>query len=73
MDNWEETRPEDVGGKDAPDTSEPQCLSPLDQTKQDSMEYGAIERSHLVTDPEYPGREIILEIARKLLDSFEQT
>jgi hypothetical protein len=25
-----------------------------------------------VTDPEYPGPEIITEIARKLLDSFQQ-
>jgi hypothetical protein len=49
-------------------------LNPLDYPKrQDSMEHGAKERSHFVTDPEYPGREIILEIARKLLDSFQQT
>jgi hypothetical protein len=73
MDNWEETRREDVKRKNASTAPESQSLNPLDPTRQDSMEHGAKERSHLVTDPEYPGREIILEIARKLLDSFQQT
>jgi hypothetical protein len=74
MDNREETRHEDVKRKNASTAPESQCLNPLDYpTRQDSMEHGAKERSHFVTDPEYPGREIILEIARKLLDSFQQT
>jgi hypothetical protein len=72
MANREETRQEDVARKDTSQDPESQCLNPLDPTREDSMEHGAKERSHLVTDPEYPGREVILEIARKLLDSFRQ-
>jgi hypothetical protein len=72
MANREESRQEDVARKDTPQDPESQCLNPLDPTRQNSMEHGAKERSHLVTDPEYPGREVIIEIARKLLDSFHQ-
>jgi hypothetical protein len=72
MANREETRQEDVARKDTSQGPESQRLNPLDPTRQDSMEHGAKERSHLVTDPEYPGREVILEIARKLLDNFQQ-
>jgi hypothetical protein len=68
----EETRQEDMGSKDTSQGPESQCLNPLDPTTQDAMEHGAKQRSPLVTDPEYPGREVIIEIARKLLDSFEQ-
>ena len=72
MANREETRQEDVGRKDTSQDPESQRLNPHDPTRQDSMEHGAKNRSHLVTDPEYPGREVILEIARKLLDSFHK-
>jgi hypothetical protein len=48
-------------------------LNPLDPTREDSVEDGAIIESYNpVTDPEYPGPEIIIEIARKLLESFQQ-
>jgi len=72
MANREESGQEDVSRKDTSQDPESQCLNPHDP-REDSMEHGAKNRSHLVTDPEYPGREIILEIARKLLDSFHQT
>jgi hypothetical protein len=74
MDNREETRQEGVDRKDTSEGPESQCLNPLDPTREDSMEDGAIiERyKYLVTDPDYPGPEIIIEIARKLLDSFQQ-
>jgi hypothetical protein len=73
MDNREETRQEDVNRKDTSEGPESQRLNPLDPTREDSMEHGAIIESYnLVTDPEYPGPEIITEIARKLLDSFQQ-
>jgi hypothetical protein len=73
MANREVSRQEDVGRKDTSQDPESQCLNPHDPTREDSMEHGAQNRSHLVTDPEYPGHEVILEIARKLLDSFHQT
>jgi hypothetical protein len=73
MDNREETRQEYVNRKDTSEGPESQRLNPLDPTREDSMEHGAtIESYNLVTDPEYPGPEIITEIARKLLDSFQQ-
>jgi hypothetical protein len=73
MDNREETRQEDVNRKDTSEGPKSQRLNPLDPTREDSMEHGAIIESYnLVTDPEYPGPEIITEIARKLLDSFQQ-
>jgi len=73
MANREESGQEDVGRKDTSQDPESKCLNPHDSTREDSMEHGAKNRSHLVTDPEYPGVEAILEIARKLLDSFHQT
>jgi hypothetical protein len=73
MDNREETRPEDADGKNTSEGPESQCLNPLDPTREDSVEDGAIIESYNpVTDPEYPGPEIIIEIARKLLESFQQ-
>ena len=73
MANREESGQEDVGRKDTSQGPESEPLNPLDPTTQDAMEHGAKQRSPLVTDPEYPGREVIIEIARKLLDSFHQT
>lgn len=72
MANREKTRQEDVGGEDTSERPESQGSNPLDPTMQDAMEHGAKQRSPLVTDPGYPGREVIIEIARKLLDAFDQ-
>jgi hypothetical protein len=47
-------------------------LSQPDNPTDKSMERSAERKADLVSDPNYPSFEILLDVASKLLDSFEK-
>jgi hypothetical protein len=47
-------------------------LNQPDNPTDKSMESSAERKADLVSDPNYPSFEILLDVARKLLDSFDK-
>jgi hypothetical protein len=67
------SEPENRERKDASEVLSPSTgMSRPDSPTDKSMEISAERKVDLVTDPNYPSYEILLDVAGKLLESFEK-
>ena len=67
------SEPENRERKDAPEVlSQNPSLSRPDRPTDKSMEISVERKIDLVSDPNYPSYEILLDVAGKLLESFEK-
>ncbi len=67
------SEPENREQRDAPEVpSQSSSLSRPDSPTDKSMEISVERKKDLVSDPNYPSYEILLDVAGKLLESFEK-
>jgi hypothetical protein len=67
------SEPENQERGDTPEvSSQSASLDQPDSSTDKSMEISVERKSDLVSDPNYPSYEILLDVAGKLLESFEK-